>query len=157
MEINLGNLLSGYKEMDLTSKSAISSVVMLMPFWYCNIYLYYGQIYANPNWALKISFLFCLSVSWYYVNLYANLFGKTILSEVIDEGAAYYGAVFGSISKLASLTFLDTILRDSWKYKYKLLTYFLIAIFSEVGMALYARWRKRQKDKRGVKAQSDHP
>lgn len=63
-------------KLDITTKSVILNILLLMPFWYIDLYLFKKEFFLSAPVYLPIVFSFCLTVAYlipFYISEYIKL------------------------------------------------------------------------------------
>ena len=97
-------------KLDVFSKTTIISILVLMPFWYATLYLFHKQFYLTSDINIKITFSFCFSITWYFINIAFLIIENSIMKRNFDLKNLFNSAGFLSVCFLSMnmLFFFDT-------------------------------------------------
>lgn len=150
------SFIKDFDELHVTYKSTIFTIIASMPFYFICIYLFnqplIQKINSNPlvdmDFWFVISLCFCLSLSWFIMNLILSLVISFIFDKWFDDDSSiediFRITVIYSMGYLGLSIFLNNIFKFSL-YNFILITYSFV-IFRIIWVSVWGWFLSKEKN-----------
>ncbi len=151
------SLILDFEKLHITIKSSVLTVLGLIPFFFVSIYLFQDDLIkivgSNPFYDINFFFIiclcFCLSITWYAMNLILTFiafkFGDYISDDETDIDDIFKSSMVYSIGYLAVSIFLN-VKFDFGFYNFLIIAYgFLVFRMIHISSVWLYYFKKRKK------------
>lgn len=112
--------LKDVAELHISLRSFIIAIVIAMPFWYFDLYLFHNEFFKITPIQLPFVAAFCLTLVWVSVNficsiIWVNVIEKSEANSQPDIESRFFVLVFSSVFYTAILTFIGYIFNMNLK------------------------------------------
>ncbi len=101
-----------FGKLPITVKGMVASVAVCMPFWFVAIYLFDKPLFNTKDYPIIVSFCFCFSLTWYFINIVF----AALIAHFVDEGNEDLDGILIS-GGIASILYLCATIVICYYYK----------------------------------------
>jgi hypothetical protein len=122
--------IDDFSKLPITLKSIVASVCICMPFWFISIYLFNKSLFNTNDYPLLLSFCFCFSLTWYFINIIFAAAAIGFMEKIKDEEEVDGDVIF-IVSGIISIIYLCAAIVLSYWHEISF-NYFLLFAYSYI-------------------------
>lgn len=124
--------VTDFDKLHITTKSAVLSIVALIPFWFVSIYLFNKPLYNQHDMFIIGAFCFCFSLTYYALIVFLGL----LILQIADDKNENDEMVL-IIGGIISVLYLCVVIVVSYYFDWCFTTFLLVAYLYLVGRMIF--------------------
>ena len=117
------SIVKEFNDMHISYKLGTIAIVIIMPFWYLDLFLFCRSISLDKNIQISIVVSFCLSVCWLTINGFSTLVFAGIYEEEGDEKPKDFNERVAMVSIVSSIFYISIFTAINFILKFKFHTF----------------------------------